>query len=227
MDLRSYEQDKFAIADLVRSAALLGPRQNRDCEERTEDLLARLAEDRFNLVVVGRFNRGKTSLMNAILATDRLPMGIVPLTCHHDRSLRKQGAGDPQVPGSHPGGGSAHRRPAPLRHATGQSRQHSRPANRSGATAGGVLAPRDLLRRPPRHCPFCTARSKAERDAVATLRGRLVEDEARALNTLTTICVPDARRCDRRRTPAIAGDGIRGNSLRATSRGYASLRPEA
>ena len=45
-----------------------------------QNLFARLAEDRFNLVVVGRFNRGKTSLMNAILGTDRLPIGIVPLT---------------------------------------------------------------------------------------------------------------------------------------------------
>jgi small GTP-binding protein len=80
MDLRSYEQDKFAIADLVRSASLLGPPQNRNWEERIEELLVRLAEDRFNLVVVGRFSRGKTSLMNAILGTDRLPTGIVPLT---------------------------------------------------------------------------------------------------------------------------------------------------
>jgi Dynamin family len=42
-------------------------------------MFARLAEDRFNLVVAGRFSRGKTSLMNAILGTDRLPTGIVPL----------------------------------------------------------------------------------------------------------------------------------------------------
>jgi small GTP-binding protein len=80
MDLRGYEQHKFAIADILRSAALLVPRHSHDCEERIEELLARLAEDRFNLVVVGRFSRGKTSLMNAILATDRLPTGIVPLT---------------------------------------------------------------------------------------------------------------------------------------------------
>jgi small GTP-binding protein len=45
-----------------------------------EDLFARLAEDRFNVAVVGQFSRGKTSLMNAMLGTDRLPTGIVPLT---------------------------------------------------------------------------------------------------------------------------------------------------
>jgi GTP-binding protein EngB required for normal cell division len=80
MDLRDYEQHKVAIADLLRSAAEIGSSQNHEWQDRLRDLFARLAEDRFNLVVVGRFSRGKTSLMNAILGTDRLPTGIVPLT---------------------------------------------------------------------------------------------------------------------------------------------------
>lgn len=80
MDLRDYEQSKFAIAEILRSAAACAPEQTPALHERIQPLFARLAEDRFNLVVVGRFNRGKTSLMNAILATDRLPTGIVPLT---------------------------------------------------------------------------------------------------------------------------------------------------
>jgi small GTP-binding protein len=80
MDLRDYEQSKFAIAEILRSASACVPEQTDGVRERLQPLFARLAEDRFNLVVVGRFNRGKTSLMNAILATDRLPTGIVPLT---------------------------------------------------------------------------------------------------------------------------------------------------
>jgi small GTP-binding protein len=80
MDLREYEQHKFAIADILRSASAIAPSEHHEWQLRVRDLYARLAEDRFNLVVVGRFNRGKTSLMNAILATDRLPTGIVPLT---------------------------------------------------------------------------------------------------------------------------------------------------
>jgi small GTP-binding protein len=79
MDLREYEQSKFAIAEILRSAATRVPEQKTE-REQIEGLFARLAEDRFNLVVVGRFNRGKTSLMNAILGSDRLPTGIVPLT---------------------------------------------------------------------------------------------------------------------------------------------------
>jgi small GTP-binding protein len=80
MDLRDYEQKKFAIAELLRDASHLVPQDQSESRGRLQDLFARLAEDRFNLVVVGRFSRGKTSLMNAILGTDRLPTGIAPLT---------------------------------------------------------------------------------------------------------------------------------------------------
>lgn len=80
MDLREYEQQKFAIAEILRGAALAIPEAQTELRLRLQDLFARLAEDRFNLVVVGRFSRGKTSLMNAILGSDRLPTGIAPLT---------------------------------------------------------------------------------------------------------------------------------------------------
>ena len=80
MDLRSYEQIKFAIAEILRSISNAFSSQDHPRQERLRELFVRLAEDRFNLVVVGRFNRGKTSIMNAILGTNRLPVGIVPLT---------------------------------------------------------------------------------------------------------------------------------------------------
>jgi small GTP-binding protein len=79
-DLRDYERYKFATADILRSASAIARKDDRGWQERQRDLFARLADDRFNLVCVGRFSRGKTSLMNAILKTDRLPTGIVPLT---------------------------------------------------------------------------------------------------------------------------------------------------
>jgi len=41
---------------------------------------ARLAEDRLNLVVLGEFKRGKSTLINALLGRDVLPTGVVPLT---------------------------------------------------------------------------------------------------------------------------------------------------
>lgn len=80
MDLREYEQEKFVIAEILRGTSLLLPEAETELRLRLQDLFGRLADDRFNLVVVGRFSRGKTSLMNAILASDRLPTGIAPLT---------------------------------------------------------------------------------------------------------------------------------------------------
>ena len=75
MDLRDCERTKFELAEILRTLPFDAARY-----ERRRDLFARLAEDRFNLVVVGRFSRGKSSLMNAILGMDRLPTGVVPLT---------------------------------------------------------------------------------------------------------------------------------------------------
>lgn len=79
MDLKHYEQGKFAIAEIIRSAQAI---DTKDASLLTEsrNLLTRLAEDRFNLMVVGRFSRGKSTLMNAMLGDDYLLTGIVPLT---------------------------------------------------------------------------------------------------------------------------------------------------
>lgn len=80
MDLREYEQIKFRLAELIRASGALNSRLPQPVQDQVRELFGRLAEDRFNLVVVGRFSRGKTSLMNAVLGTDRLPTGIRPLT---------------------------------------------------------------------------------------------------------------------------------------------------
>jgi GTP-binding protein EngB required for normal cell division len=86
MDLKSYEQAKFDMAEIIRSAELVASGDEKDSNKKWEaqqpwrELLTRLAEDRFTVVVAGRFNRGKSSLMNAVLGMDRLPTGVVPLT---------------------------------------------------------------------------------------------------------------------------------------------------
>jgi small GTP-binding protein len=79
MDLKEYEQEKFGIAEVIRSAQAVHAK-DQNLQSDCRDLLIRLAEDRFNLLVVGRFSRGKSTLMNAILGGDLLPTGIVPLT---------------------------------------------------------------------------------------------------------------------------------------------------
>ncbi|MDN7799434.1 MULTISPECIES: dynamin family protein [Burkholderia cepacia complex] len=80
MDLKDYETLKFELAAHLRALETLAGTQRESLQAEIRTLFARLAEDRFNLVVVGRFNRGKTSLMNALLGSDRLPTGILPLT---------------------------------------------------------------------------------------------------------------------------------------------------
>ncbi|HTX57449.1 MAG TPA: dynamin family protein [Candidatus Acidoferrales bacterium] len=80
MNLEEYEGLKFRLGEIVRSAALRERAQSAQASPAIREIFARLAEDRFNLVVAGRFNRGKTSLMNALLSTNRLPVGILPLT---------------------------------------------------------------------------------------------------------------------------------------------------
>ncbi len=65
---------------MFRTASTLLPNDKAECHRRIRELQARLAEDRFNLVVVGRFSRGKSSLMNAVLGHAWLPTGLVPLT---------------------------------------------------------------------------------------------------------------------------------------------------
>ncbi|MHB8173059.1 MAG: dynamin family protein [Nitrospirota bacterium] len=60
------------IDDLVQVEAVRG------CP--CEDLRDKLASNAFNLVVLGQFKRGKTSLINALLGIDILPVAVVPLT---------------------------------------------------------------------------------------------------------------------------------------------------
>ena len=45
-----------------------------------EELRHKILTNTFNLVVVGQFKRGKTSLINALLGADILPVSVVPLT---------------------------------------------------------------------------------------------------------------------------------------------------
>lgn len=86
MDLKTYEQIKFELAELIRAGQFIASEREQDSNKRYDAerpwraLLTRLAEDRFTVVVAGRFSRGKSSLMNAVLGMDRLPTGIVPLT---------------------------------------------------------------------------------------------------------------------------------------------------
>ena len=79
--LPEYTETKLKLASIAE--ILLAIASERKDSERThtiQRLLADLAEDAFRLAVVGKYNRGKSSLMNAMLGHDWLPTGILPLT---------------------------------------------------------------------------------------------------------------------------------------------------
>jgi GTP-binding protein EngB required for normal cell division len=79
--LRDYEVIKFELAGLIREASSAAWLAKQEALQRDfQDLLRRLAEDRFYLTFAGQFSRGKTTLMNAMLGMDRLPTGALPVT---------------------------------------------------------------------------------------------------------------------------------------------------
>jgi len=79
--LRRYTLAKQEVTASTRAAKqFFEAHDARNAVERCQALLVQLAEDRFNLAVVGQFKRGKSTLMNAVLGRDLLPTGLLPLT---------------------------------------------------------------------------------------------------------------------------------------------------
>jgi len=68
------------LCDLAKSAGASGLSRRLEHE-----LVFKLESDRFHLVVVGEFNHGKTSFVNALLGRRVLPVGVTPTTAvvHH------------------------------------------------------------------------------------------------------------------------------------------------
>lgn len=79
--LRLYTKTKLAVAAQLRVLCeILKQRGDEARFKQGEELMVKLAEDRFTLAVVGQFKRGKSSLMNAIIGCELLPVGVLPLT---------------------------------------------------------------------------------------------------------------------------------------------------
>src|SRR5579859_4089864 len=74
-----------ALRGLGDVASALGTKSLRERVDR--ELVRKLTEDRFHLVVVGEFNHGKTTFVNALLGEQALPVGVTPTTAtiHHIR----------------------------------------------------------------------------------------------------------------------------------------------
>ncbi|AKT37365.1 dynamin family protein [Chondromyces crocatus] len=72
-----------ALRDLVGFGEAIGARSL--AERIRSELVQKLEEDRFHLVVVGEFNHGKSTFVNALLGKPVLPSGVTPTTAviHH------------------------------------------------------------------------------------------------------------------------------------------------
>jgi len=66
----------------LRDVAILADQSGARSLARTlrEDRIPRLEDERFHLVVLGEFNHGKTTFVNALLGAPVLPMGVTPTT---------------------------------------------------------------------------------------------------------------------------------------------------
>jgi len=79
--LRAYMKNKLALAGQLHILSeIIRQRGSETRLQQCRDLMAKLAEDRFTLAVLGQFKRGKSSLMNAIIGRELLPVGVLPLT---------------------------------------------------------------------------------------------------------------------------------------------------
>jgi GTPase SAR1 family protein len=76
MVLDKYSHLKEELVKCTDSISTIDSIPARICEE----LIEKIENNVFNLVVLGQFKRGKTSLINALLGSEILPTGIVPLT---------------------------------------------------------------------------------------------------------------------------------------------------
>jgi ribosome biogenesis GTPase A len=86
MDITNDRLGEFSIrkSHLLRCASELrdiADRLNAGTSARlVSELMRNLQEERFNIVVLGGFKRGKSTLINAMVGARILPMGVVPLT---------------------------------------------------------------------------------------------------------------------------------------------------
>jgi GTP-binding protein EngB required for normal cell division len=76
MDRGSYSDARGELARSLKALAALAQVDQDACAW----LRNKLREEVFNLVAVGQFKRGKSSVINALLGEALLPVGVVPLT---------------------------------------------------------------------------------------------------------------------------------------------------
>ena len=83
MDTKAeYQEKRREVLSSLREVAVLAEDAGAATLARKlrEDRIPRLEEEKFHLVVLGEFNHGKTTFVNALLGAPVLPMGVTPTT---------------------------------------------------------------------------------------------------------------------------------------------------
>ena len=81
MNLQEYNQKKNEIFDYVKSVQkICETYDDLDNQSKLIHLINKMEKDTFQLVVVGEFSRGKSTLINALLGDDILPSDPNPTT---------------------------------------------------------------------------------------------------------------------------------------------------
>jgi GTP-binding protein EngB required for normal cell division len=141
--LHQYEQLKFELASLIRTARSYAADRNEDqLQRKYGSLLTKLAEDRFYLTVVGQSSRGKTTLINALLGMDRLPTGIVPITS----VITSVGYGSKELVRIYSRGWS-YGLDVPLAELPEYITEQRNPGNKRGIELAEIRIPAEILRR--------------------------------------------------------------------------------
>ncbi len=85
--LEAFRERKLEVVEALKElCGVAGSVGARSLAERVGvDVVKKLEADRFHLVVVGEFNHGKTTFVNALLGKSVLPVGVTPTTAviHH------------------------------------------------------------------------------------------------------------------------------------------------
>jgi ribosome biogenesis GTPase A len=76
----SYELSLIDLLSLAIGSVATSSASQAKLLERLAHLHQRLATECFQLAVLGQFKRGKSTLLNALLRADVLPVGVVPVT---------------------------------------------------------------------------------------------------------------------------------------------------
>ena len=78
--LEEFIKHKTEILSVIENIELLSKEDTEAIDNRLLTVREQLLSNSFNLVILGQFKRGKTTLINSLIGKEILPSSVVPLT---------------------------------------------------------------------------------------------------------------------------------------------------